>query len=65
MDLYEPTLASLEFFYPRLVNGGAIILDDYGFNQFPGAKTAVDRFLQKNGHSFFYEVPLGSCFIIK
>jgi hypothetical protein len=65
VDLYQPTKDSLEFFYERLNNGGVIICDDYGLNQFPGAKSAVDEFISNNKYSFFYEVPYGSCIIIK
>lgn len=65
VDLYEPTLDSLEFFYPRLVEKGGIIIDDYGFMQFPGCKRAVDEFLKRNEYTFFYEMPAGGCFIIK
>lgn len=65
VDLYKPTKDSLEFFWERLNHGGIIICDDYGFNQFPGAKSAVDEFLSKTNYSYFYEVPYGSCIIIK
>ena len=65
VDLYEPTLASLNFFYPKLVNNGVIVCDDYGLTQFPGAKKAVDEFLEKNSCKMFYAVPMGACFIIK
>jgi O-methyltransferase len=65
VDLYEPTLDSLEFFYPRLAEKGGIVVDDYGFMQFPGCKRAVDEFLKRNEFTFFYEMPAGGCFIIK
>ncbi len=66
VDLYKPTLDSLEFFYPRLAGGGGwIVVDDYGFMQFPGCKKAVDEFLKRNEFTFFYEMPAGGCFIIK
>jgi len=65
VDLYQPTKDSLEFFYQRLNRGGVIVCDDYGLNQFPGAKSAVDEFMSNNKYSFFYEVPYGSCIIIK
>jgi len=65
VDLYEPTLDSLNFFYPKLVKDGVIVCDDYGLTQFPGAKKAVDEFLEKNTCKIFYEVPMGACFIIK
>jgi hypothetical protein len=44
VDLYEPTLASLEFFYPRMVPGGIILCDDYGLTTCPGATRAFDEF---------------------
>jgi O-methyltransferase len=65
VDLYEPTRDSLSFFFPRLIEGGAIVVDDYGMTQFPGCKKAVDEFLKLNKCAFFYEMPVGGCFIIK
>jgi O-methyltransferase len=41
-DLYEPILAGLETFYPRLTVGGFIVVHDY--NAWPGARAAVDEF---------------------
>ncbi|HLI18170.1 MAG TPA: TylF/MycF/NovP-related O-methyltransferase [Rhodanobacteraceae bacterium] len=43
VDLYKPTRDSLEFFYPRLVKGGFIVMDDYGFKNCPGATRAADE----------------------
>ena len=43
VDLYQPTRDSLEFFYPRLVKGGFIVMDDYGFKNCPGATRAADE----------------------
>ena len=65
VDLYEPTRDSLNFFFPKLLENGVIVCDDYGISQFPGAKKAVDEFLEKNNCNMFYEVPMGGCFIIK
>ena len=45
VDLYEPTKASVEFFYPRLNPGGILVCDDYGFTTCPGATRAVDEYL--------------------
>jgi O-methyltransferase len=44
VDLYEPTLASFEFFYPRLSRGAIMVCDDYGFASCPGARRAVDEY---------------------
>jgi Macrocin-O-methyltransferase (TylF) len=45
VDLYQPTLDSISFFYPRLESGGMILLDDYGFQSSPGVTAAVDEFM--------------------
>ena len=42
VTLYEPTLAALEYFYPRLTTGGVIVCDGSIFC--PGAKKAWDEF---------------------
>jgi O-methyltransferase len=43
-DLYLPTKAGLEFFYPLLSPGGVIIVHDYT-HKWPGIKKAVDEFV--------------------
>lgn len=65
LDIYEPTLKSLEFFFPRLAKGGVIHIDDYNFVDWPGTKKAVDEFLVGQDYTVFYEVPLGGAFLIK
>jgi len=42
-DLFNPTKAGLEFFYPRLSPGGVILVHDYNDN-WPGIVKAVDDF---------------------
>lgn len=46
VDLYQPTRDSLEFFYPRMVEGGWLVIDDYNSRPYPGANKAVDDFVQ-------------------
>lgn len=46
-DLYEPTRQGLEYFYPRLSEGGAIFIHDYNSRRFPGVKKAVDEYIKK------------------
>lgn len=46
VDLYSPTLASLEYFFPRLVPGGIIICDDVNW---PGARRALEEFEDTHG----------------
>ena len=43
-DLYEPILAGLKFFYPRMSCHGTIVVHDY--NAWPGARLAVDEFMR-------------------
>jgi O-methyltransferase len=41
-DLYAPTIAGLEYFYPRVERAGLIVVHD--FNAWPGARRAVMEF---------------------
>lgn len=41
-DVYEPAVTILEQFWPIVVHGGVVLLDDYGV--FPGETKAVDEF---------------------
>ncbi len=65
VDLYEPIRDAVRFFYPRLQKGGIMYFDDYGYETFPGAKQAVDEFLQGERPDFFLDLPMGSAFLIK
>ncbi len=42
-DLYKPTLAGLQFFYPKLAKGGVIIIHDYN-HTWDGVRKAVKEF---------------------
>jgi O-methyltransferase len=48
VDVYPITKFCLDYFAPRLVAGGTIVVDDYGFKTCPGAKQAVDEFAAAN-----------------
>ena len=65
VDLFQPISDSLEFFYPRLISGGTIFIDDYAFNQFPGASKAVDDFVTLNKIENFVALPTGGAYLIK
>ena len=45
VDLEQPTLDSIEFFYPRMNHGGIVLFDDYGSTICPGATKAIDAYL--------------------
>ena len=63
VDLFQPTYDSLEFFYLKMVVGGIILCDDYGFDSCPGAKKALDKFLVNKEK--IINIPTGQAFIIK
>lgn len=65
VDLYQPILDSIQFFYPLLTKGGIMVFDDYGCVQFPGAKKAVDDSLKFLNNPFFMPLPSGQAFLIK
>jgi len=64
VDLRQPTLDSVEFFYPRLSDGGILVCDDYGFLTCPGATEAVDQFLTDKPEKML-RLPGGGGFFIK
>ncbi|MGH9429003.1 MAG: TylF/MycF/NovP-related O-methyltransferase, partial [Terriglobia bacterium] len=43
-DMYEPTLAGLKHLYDLVVPGGVVLIDEYGFSEFPGESRAVEEF---------------------
>src|SRR4029077_4773996 len=65
LDMYDPTKASLEFFWDSVIPGGCIVIDDYNHAVFEGATRAVDEFLATRTPRLFYSVPFGSAYIIK
>jgi O-methyltransferase len=64
VDLYQPTLDSLQFFYPRLNTGGVLICDDYGSLRCPGATQACEEFLVGKPEQMIM-LPAGGGFILK
>ncbi len=47
LDLYAPTVSSLNFFYPRIVKGGYLVVHDYNNSESNWAcKRAVNEFMQ-------------------
>ena len=48
MDLYQPMLAGLEWFYPRMVSGGILLLHDYAHPNLPGVRQAVHDYEQRH-----------------
>ena len=46
VDIYSSTLSCLQYFYPRTVPGGCLLLHDYNDSGVPGVKTAVEEFMK-------------------
>lgn len=46
-DWYTSTKHELDHLYPRLVSGGVLIIDDYGY--WKGSRKATDEFLERTG----------------
>lgn len=65
MDIYEPTIFALNFFDDRLVHGGVILLDDYGFDTCPGIPKAVKEFTQTHPGYFGMSLLTGQYLLIK
>lgn len=65
-DLYAPLYAGLQFFYPKLVQGGYIFVHDFNNDSYKGARKAVEDFCSEQRINF---LPLpdsgGSAVIMK
>lgn len=48
LDLYDPIKGAVQYFYPRMVKGGVMVIDEYGFPRWPGARKAVDEFCKEH-----------------
>jgi hypothetical protein len=55
-DLEKPFIAALDYFYPRMVKGGFLIMHDYSSLYWAGATKAVDEFF-KDKPEFVMPVP--------
>ena len=52
VDWYEPTIISLNKFYPLISRYGILIIDDYGHHS--GSKKAVDQYFSNKNIKFFH-----------
>lgn len=58
MDLYKPTLEGLKIFYPRMVEGGIILVHDYFNENYPNIKEAITDF-EKETCERLHKMPIG------
>jgi O-methyltransferase len=64
VDLRQPTLESMKFFYPRLSPGGVLVCDDYACTTCPGATASIDEFLRDKPEKMI-GLDAGGGFLIK
>jgi Macrocin-O-methyltransferase (TylF) len=64
MNNVKPEIAAAEYFWPKIVSGGVMILDDYGFMSHIEQKRAFDQFAQEHGIQIL-SLPTGQGLIIK
>lgn len=56
VDLYQPTIEALQYFYPKLTKPGYIMIHDYNSSRYDGATEAVNEFKQRSNIAL---VPIG------
>ncbi len=59
VDLYAPTLAGLNFFYPKMAEGGVILIHEYFSKGYVGVKKAVEEFMKENALKEWHKMPIG------
>jgi macrocin-O-methyltransferase TylF-like protien len=64
MNCSPPEVAAADFFWPRLVPGALILLDDYGDRLFKSSKVGMDRFAAPRNVTVL-SLPTGQGLIIK
>jgi O-methyltransferase len=46
-DLYQSTKDGIAYFWPRLVQGGRLVFDDFGWDRCPGVEKAIVEFMRQ------------------
>lgn len=64
LDLHTPIADAISFIYPRMVRGGMMVFDDYGFPSTPGARKAIDEFFLNRPEPLFV-LQTGQAFVVK
>jgi len=64
MNCAPPEVAAAEFFWPRLVAGAFVLLDDYAYQGYPVQKLAMDGFARSKGVTVV-SLPTGQGMLIK
>jgi len=64
MNCVQPEVAALKYFWPKIVAGGVIILDDYGFSGHEAQKRGADEFASSHGVKIL-SLPTGQGLLVK
>jgi hypothetical protein len=65
-DYYGSTKHELVHLFPRLVDGGILIIDDYACPAWPGARRATDEYFQEQGlHPFLSRIDADARLMVK
>jgi O-methyltransferase len=64
MNIAAPEIAAIEHFWPRLVTGALVVLDDYGFTCYRPQKDAMDAWAARAG-TMIATLPTGQGLIVK
>lgn len=64
MNIVLPEIAAIEFFWDRMVPGGIVLLDDYGWATHAAQRVALDDFAHRHD-AMILSVPTGQGIIIR
>jgi hypothetical protein len=64
MNCTEPEIAAAEFYWPRMVSGSVMLLDDYGWDMHAAQKRAFDLFARQRD-VLVLSLPTGQGLIVK
>jgi len=64
MNITEPEIAAANYFWDKMVSGGVIILDDYGFTAHINQKLAFDKWVKEKNVRLL-SLPTGQAIIFK
>jgi len=66
VDLYASYKVCLENLFPKIVDGGVVLFDEYGSTvSFPGAKKAIDEYFNGTSYVISKDDISGKYFVIK
>ena len=64
MNAVAPEIAAAEYFWPKMVSGAVMVLDDYGWLHHVHQKVAFDKFAEERGVKIL-NLPTGQGILIK